>query len=167
MKSTNVSNMTGDGAIRPTLLQMHPTQSSTGQRTEQAIRPGHLHDGGTGVTNFSPCQAPFYRAAIKAHGDPCMVVAEFDFMDHTHTGLWSLHCITKDKHRDLGAFWSVYDRVLPWHAYCEVERLTKERGELAGALRGLVNIVTHPKATRDDCVMIAKAARALLAKLEK
>ena len=40
--------------------------------------------------------------------------------------------------------------------------LSAEVSRLRDALQGLVNIVTHPKATRADCIQIANDARAIL-----
>lgn len=70
---------------------------------------GHLHEGGTGVTNFSPDEAYLYREAIRRHGDFRLAVLEADFMDHTYKGHWSLHQLGGDKWTVLPAFWPVFD----------------------------------------------------------
>ena len=83
--------------------------------TPLPIKIGHKHEGGTGITNFSLWELPYYRASLKKHGDRFLKVVEFDFMDRTHTGYASLHDTDPRRHPygDLSAFWAIHRAMHP------------------------------------------------------
>ncbi len=82
---------------------------AAGKAAHTPFAIGHLDEGGTGVTNFDPKEGPLYREAICRYGDSRLAVLEADFMDHSYTGLWSLHQIGGGAWEVLPDFWPVFD----------------------------------------------------------
>lgn len=68
----------------------------------------HWTKGGTGITNFDADRLPLYEAAIAAHGDPDLVIADEPMPPMTEG--YALHDLGRlpGESRDLSEFWQVF-----------------------------------------------------------